>query len=196
MTPEQPNALRLADALDRKQIPAKIDQHDAAAELRRQHAVNAELVEAAEAICEHYAPLDSLVSVKPFYGAQDDVILQHWKNLRKAKAKAKAKATVAVDHPQALSVAELNESLLSLSEQRWILQSPAAIAQLMTFIDIDHSHGVSVLGAEECQPWPPKRYTELKDMGRKIITEDPECFDESILREFGFPLKPATGTPS
>lgn len=85
------------------------------------------------------------------------------------------------------------EQLLSPTEQKWVLQSPAAIAQLLTFIDLDHSQAVSVLGAEEWEPWPPKRYTELKEIGRKVVEQDPECFDADILREFGFaaPAQPA-----
>lgn len=77
--------------------------------------------------------------------------------------------------------------LLSPTEQKWVLQSPAAIAQLLTFIDLDHSQAVSVLGAEEWGTWPPKRHTELKEIGRKIIEQDPECFDADTLQAFGFP---------
>lgn len=39
---------------------------------------------------------------------------------------------------------------------------------------------------EEWGTWPPKRYTELKEIGRKVIEQDPDCFDADILREFGF----------
>ena len=42
----QPKALALADYLDIPQIPAKAEQHAAAAELRRLHALNAQMLSA------------------------------------------------------------------------------------------------------------------------------------------------------
>ena len=46
MSNKQPDALRLADVLDIPQIPSKVNQHAASAELRRLHALNAQMLEA------------------------------------------------------------------------------------------------------------------------------------------------------
>jgi hypothetical protein len=53
---KQPTALRLADALDQEDcmMSAK-DICEAAAELRRLHAVNGELLEALKALCESHS---------------------------------------------------------------------------------------------------------------------------------------------
>jgi len=57
MTDKQPEALRLADGLEQGfqtgSISAQLDQ--AAAELRRLHEVNAELVEALKILVDYYA---------------------------------------------------------------------------------------------------------------------------------------------
>jgi len=50
---EQPEALRLADALDRYSNGPLDFKHEAAAELRRLHAVNQELLEALKRIADH-----------------------------------------------------------------------------------------------------------------------------------------------
>ncbi len=53
MTDKQPEALRLANAIDLGRPRLVLDCIDAAAELRRLHEVNAELVEALRFIAEH-----------------------------------------------------------------------------------------------------------------------------------------------
>jgi hypothetical protein len=52
MTDKQPVALRLADALEQKEYPPR---RAAAAELRRLHEVNAELLEALKILVDYYA---------------------------------------------------------------------------------------------------------------------------------------------
>ncbi len=54
MTDKQPEALRLADILEKILRPAGIHKHHAAAELRRLHEVNVELVEALKDIRDNY----------------------------------------------------------------------------------------------------------------------------------------------
>lgn len=56
MTDKQPEALRLADALDAEFVTGRISNHtgrEAAAELRRLHSVNAQLVAALNAMLTH-----------------------------------------------------------------------------------------------------------------------------------------------
>ena len=57
---DQPTALRLADEVERPYIEASAWEKEAAAELRRLHALNAELVEAlkhaAECVQKNYLP--------------------------------------------------------------------------------------------------------------------------------------------
>lgn len=59
MTDKQPEALRLADELDCRGMnrPSWEDQFDAGYELRRLHKVNAELVEALQALFDDYKRL-------------------------------------------------------------------------------------------------------------------------------------------
>ena len=57
MTDKQPLALKLADALEEKDYPPR---RAAAAELRRLHEVNVELVEALLATVEHFERVDAL----------------------------------------------------------------------------------------------------------------------------------------
>ena len=77
-------------------------------------------------------------------------------------------------------------SLLSPAEQQWILESPVAISVLMDAIDLNHSKAASVMESDEIPPWPPKRYKELKALGRSIVARDPDCFEPEVLRTFGF----------
>ena len=77
-------------------------------------------------------------------------------------------------------------SLLSPAEQQWILASPVAISVLMDAIDLNHSKAASVMESDEIPPWPPKRYKELKALGRSIVARDPDCFEPEVLRTFGF----------
>jgi hypothetical protein len=128
----------------------------------------------------HAAGLESFSESLPAYGFNPQPLKDAAETIRRL-------------HAQVAALTAAPEQLLSPTEQKWVLQSPAAIAQLLTFIDLDHSQAVSVLGAEEWGSWPPKRYTELKEIGRKVIEQDPECFGADILREFGFaaPAQPA-----
>ena len=77
-------------------------------------------------------------------------------------------------------------SLLSPAEQQWILESPVAISVLLDAIDLNHSKAASVMESDEIPPWPPKRYKELKALGRNIVARDPDCFEPEVLRTFGF----------
>ncbi len=55
MTDKQPEALRLANAIDLGRPRLVLDCIDAAAELRRLHEVNAELLEALKILVDYYA---------------------------------------------------------------------------------------------------------------------------------------------
>lgn len=62
MTDKQPKALLLADKLEAKDFPPR---RAAAAELRRLHEVNAELVEALREMVEWYAARDADNQIRP-----------------------------------------------------------------------------------------------------------------------------------
>ena len=84
----------------------------------------------------------------------------------------------------ALEAVDLAKPGLSPIEQQWILESPAAIAELMNSINLDHSCEVATLGPSACEEWPTKRYLELKDLGHKIVAQHADCFGPDILRTF------------
>lgn len=75
---------------------------------------------------------------------------------------------------------------LTQSEERSILRNPYAIECLLDYHDRIYSEAESQ--GIEVGPWPPQRYLELKELGKKIIEEDPECFDESLVTRFGVSL--------
>ncbi len=113
MTTEQPNALRLADALDHLIFNQghSVTRDLASAELRRLHAVNADLVEALGQFMEYPRWVDeATVPAAGVDAAPKQVIFNMGASLfwlRKATAAlSNAKATGSVAAPQALSVAE------------------------------------------------------------------------------------------
>lgn len=75
-----------------------------------------------------------------------------------------------------------SKQLLSESEQKAMLKNPYAIAELMNYYDWIYSEG-DCFGYPVGE-WPPARWTELKGVGKFVIEEDPDCFDETIKRRF------------
>lgn len=73
---------------------------------------------------------------------------------------------------------------LTDAEQRFILSSPIALAELMTYHDMNHSHAASVLEADDVPPWPPARWLELKNIGHAIVSQDEELWSADILKQF------------
>ena len=72
------------------------------------------------------------------------------------------------------------------SELQYLLSSPHALRLLMDHADLMYSQAVSILEPGEAGLWPTKRWTALRERGRAIIAEDPEIWEDDILRAFGF----------
>lgn len=73
---DQPEALRLADVLEDIFIPVIVDRQQAAAELRRLHALNAELLEALNAMLTHMG-MDEDEWNKPTFDQARAAIAKH-----------------------------------------------------------------------------------------------------------------------
>ncbi len=90
MTTQQPESLQLADALERRLPHDAYElrvQTEAAAELRRLHSVNAQLVEALEALLWYVGQLEMIV-----YSADDTGEHEEVTKARAAIAAAKGEA--------------------------------------------------------------------------------------------------------
>ena len=75
---------------------------------------------------------------------------------------------------------------MTLSETLAILNNPYGLRLLMDHADLQYSQAESMLEPGEIEPWPTKRWTALRDKGRKIIAEDHELWDYAIKCAFGF----------
>ena len=75
---------------------------------------------------------------------------------------------------------------MTFSETLAILNNPYGLRLLMDHADLQYSQAASMLEPGEIEPWPTKRWTALRDKGRKIIAEDPELWDDAIKYAFGF----------
>ena len=75
---------------------------------------------------------------------------------------------------------------MTLSETLAILNNPYGLRLLMDHADLQYSQAASMLEPGEIEPWPTKRWTALRDKGRKIIAEDHELWDYAIKCAFGF----------
>lgn len=75
---------------------------------------------------------------------------------------------------------------LTALEQQAILSNPYGLQLLMNYQDQQHSHAACCLEPEDVGPWPTARWTELREMGRKIMAEDLEVWSDDLLQDFGF----------
>lgn len=74
---------------------------------------------------------------------------------------------------------------LSASEQRAILESPRSIMLLMYW----HDYQQTCAEASDMDCTGNRdRYEELKAHGRAIVMQDPEIWDDEVLRTFGVDL--------
>lgn len=66
-------------------------------------------------------------------------------------------------------------------------KNPYVLAQLMDYHEVCQMEADSVFEPDERPQGNAMRKRELYERGRSIVGQDPDCFDDELCKEFGFP---------